>query len=241
MAGGIFVTATSTNVGKTVVSSLLCKKLSISKERVCYYKPVQTGCHHIDGRVVIPDVEFVKEVNKDNYNACYFTTYNFQKPASPHLSSALENTEISLDKIYEDYKKIDNNKSLIITEGAGGLFVPLNKNGALVSDIPKVLNIPVVLISNAGLGAINSVGLSFFYILSNKIKLSSIILLYDGNCPTDIEIDNHSTLKKILKFEAIYLLPSVKNCDTEKKTKGNIDEVLSKYPGIEEIKRWFSE
>lgn len=236
MSKSLFITAISTNIGKTVISAIICKKFKDTGYSVCYYKPIQTGCYQNENKLIAPDIEFIKSVDKD---IKVFSTYLFRNPCSPHLASKLANETIILDKIKNDYQKLKKENEYIVIEGAGGLFVPINENGIFIYNIPKIFNLPVVLVSYAGLGAINQVGLSYYFLVSKKIKVSSIILLFKGDRPDYIEEDNCRILRKILKFENIFLLPEVKNCDTEKGEVGNILDVLEKYPNLNTLRGWF--
>ncbi|HOL58086.1 MAG TPA: dethiobiotin synthase [Spirochaetota bacterium] len=236
MNKSIFITATSTNIGKTVVSAIICNILS-KKVSVCYYKPVQTGCLSRGNELIAPDIEFVKSVNKDIFAT---SSYLFKNASSPHLASKLEERKIYFDIIKKDYEMLKRDYSYIVVEGAGGLFVPLNENNLFIYNIPKRLKIPVILVSKAGLGAINQVCLSYKFLERLRIKIGAIILLFKNKEPDYIEKDNFDILKKILKFKNIFLLPEVKDCDTENSSLGNIFEIIDRYPPFETIEGWFS-
>lgn len=239
MKKGIFLSGTSTEIGKTVVSSILCKILTDSNIKTAYYKPVQTGAVFVNNNLVSTDCRFVERVAGELCST--HTSYLFKKPASPHFASRLEKKEISLNKIISDYNNIKEKNDIIITEGAGGLYVPLNDDGDLIVDIAAKLKLNMILAAPAGLGTINHVSLSYIFAKQKKIKISSVLLLYYKEEPTDIEIENRKVLKKILNIDSIYLIPAVKNVDTEKNIIGNIFESLDKFPDSETIKRWIYE
>jgi len=233
---GIFVTATSTGIGKTVVSAAISYRLS-QDHKICYYKPVQTGGIIKEDKIYSSDCEFVSLVCGNKINV--FSSYLFKYPASPHFSARLEDCTIKKQKIVEDYKSIVDKFDFVVTEGAGGLFVPLNEDGFYIYNIPKTLKIGVVLVANASLGAINFVSLNSFFLKNNKIKLASIILLTEDSKPSQIELENREILKKITKIDNIYLIPQFKNIDTENSLVGNFYENIKNFPDSEEIKRWF--
>src|SRR5690625_3733288 len=57
---GYFVTGTGTDIGKTVVTSLLVEYLNVGHRTYFPYKPIQTGAYEVDGEYVAPDPEVYK-------------------------------------------------------------------------------------------------------------------------------------------------------------------------------------
>jgi dethiobiotin synthetase len=163
------------------------------------------------------------------------------KPASPHFSARLENVCIDLKRIKNNYKNISASNDFVITEGAGGLYVPLNEKGSMMIDIPLKLNINTVLVGYAGLGTINHVGLSCGYAHSKKARISAVILISYENTPTDIELENARILKKILKNENVFIIPAVKGADTEKNITGDLLYKLEYFPDADKILEWINE
>ncbi len=147
MMNTIFVTGIGTNVGKTVASAILCEALEAD-----YWKPVQSGFE--EGT----DAEFLKSLITNKKSVIHPETYKLKLASSPHIAARKEEIKIDLDKIVEEFLKmqssIANRQSSIIIEGAGGLMVPLNEN-EFVIDLIKKLNAKVILLSKNYLGSIN--------------------------------------------------------------------------------------
>ena len=149
----IFVTGTGTDVGKTVASAILCEALEAD-----YWKPVQAG---FDSGT---DEALIRSLITNKKTVVHPETYKLKLASSPHIAARKEGINIELDKIYEDYLKIVDDKSLtknskqknqnLIIEGAGGLMVPLNEN-EFVIDLIKKLDAKVILVSKNYLGSIN--------------------------------------------------------------------------------------
>lgn len=241
MKKGLFVTATSTEVGKTVVSTLICKKLVESKNIVTYYKPVQSGSIIENNTPVSPDCRFIESVVNNKEYLKTHMTYFLNKPASPHYSAKLENVKITKNKILDDYKGLENLNDFVITEGAGGLFVPLDEDNFYMYDLPKLFNINTVLVSTAGLGAINFVSLSSYLLKNKGLNLSAIIMIYYGREPDDIELENVRILKKITGTNSIYLFPAVSNMNTEMNKAGDFFDKEKFFPPLETIIGWINE
>jgi dethiobiotin synthetase len=136
----IFVSGTGTGIGKTFVSAILAESLHAD-----YWKPVQAGY------ATITDSDWVKSVLTNKQSVIHPETYKLKLAASPHIAARQENITISLQKIAAQMPATDNT---LIIEGAGGLMVPLNDR-EFVTDLIKVLDVPVILVSRNTLGSIN--------------------------------------------------------------------------------------
>ena len=106
----LFVTGIGTDVGKTVVSAILCEYY-----RAKYWKPIQTG------KNLGTDNDTLGELVSHSRFACFPESYLFDEPLSPHVAAELENMSIQLSEI-----KLPTEDSNLIIEGAGGLLVPIN-------------------------------------------------------------------------------------------------------------------
>lgn len=133
----IFVTGTDTSVGKTIISAILASGLNAS-----YWKPIQSGM--LDQT----DSDFVREFS--GTKGCVFPeAYRLSQPLSPHASAAYDDVVIDIDTIV-----LPQCQGSLIVEGAGGVFVPLNDR-QFVIDLMKKLALPVLVVSENRLGAIN--------------------------------------------------------------------------------------
>jgi len=137
----LFITGIGTDVGKTLVSAIVCEAL-----RADYWKPVQAGTEKTDS-------EWIRSVTNSRVHA---ESYRLKLPASPHIAAREENKVIDSDRIYRSYKEIEaicTSEHLVI-EGAGGLMVPLNDD-EFVIDLIQKLDAHVILVSKNYLGSIN--------------------------------------------------------------------------------------
>jgi dethiobiotin synthetase len=136
----IFVSGTGTGIGKTFVSAILTEALHAD-----YWKPVQAGY------ATITDSDWVRNIITNKKSVVHPEAYKLKLAASPHIGARQENITISLQKIADHLPPGDND---LIIEGAGGLMVPLNDH-EFVTDLIKLLDVPVVLVSRNTLGSIN--------------------------------------------------------------------------------------
>lgn len=138
----IFITGIGTGVGKTVVSAIVTQALNAN-----YWKPIQAGVE--EGT----DYDIVESLVSNPYTKIYKPVYEFQLPASPHIAAKKENTYIDMELLKQNFLFTDSSTPLVI-EGAGGLFVPINKT-QFVIDIIKAFDAKVLIVSQNYLGSIN--------------------------------------------------------------------------------------
>lgn len=211
MIKGFFISGTGTNVGKTIISSVLVKKLGAD-----YFKPIQCGKNsssETDSDVVkklCPKVKIFTE------------SYFFIKPESPNIASQKENKKVELKELLKIRKEKTNNK--IIIEGAGGLQVPINDN-YLMSDVAKKFNLPLILVAKTSLGTINHTLMSIQVIKEKKINFCGIVFIGNNREKTikTIKLFGERILKN--KIKIIGIVPKVKKIT--RKSIDNFTKLLS--------------
>ncbi len=156
----IFVTSIDTNIGKTIVSSVLCSALNYS-----YWKPIQ--CGDLDQS----DSHKVKQLSP--LTQIFPEAYRLQLPMSPHEAAREENVEILLKKIHLPKKK------QLIIEGAGGVMVPLNYKGDLMIDMAKKFNPRIIVVFKNYLGSINHTILTIQQLKSYGLCILGSIVIGD--------------------------------------------------------------
>lgn len=175
MSKGLFISATGTDVGKTYVTALLVKKMRQSGLNAGYYKGALSGADCIQNS----DAGFVNRVAQIGQNENTLLSYLYKNAVSPHLAAKLEGNPVEKSTIIRDYEKVKEMYDYVTVEGSGGIVCPIrydNKAKYFLEDIIKWLNLPVLLIADAGLGTINSVVLTKEYMENHGLKLQGIIL-----------------------------------------------------------------
>ncbi len=170
-----FITATNTDVGKTKASEIFLKKLASQGKNVGYFKPIETGVIDtpMDGSSML---KLAKQLNPDfKVNIDDIVPFQFKLPASPFVASGGKNININIIK--EKVKYLHKFCDTLIIEGAGGLFVPINKDYFMI-DLIKEFECQTILISPSSLGSINDTLLSQMALKHNDIKYDWYINLY---------------------------------------------------------------
>ncbi|KAJ3333776.1 hypothetical protein HDU91_002849, partial [Kappamyces sp. JEL0680] len=207
------VAGANTNIGKTVVSALLC---SGAKEhcQVHYIKPVQTG-YPTDS-----DAAFVAAMAKVTTN----TLFSFSEPVSPHLAETMDIEKRlvasrvgdstlqkrTLDAIKEMTSSPD--PKMVFVETAGGVNSPV-MSGSLQSDVYRPLRLPVILVGDANLGGISTTLASY-----DSLKLRGydipFIVMFDNP-----QYSNHTLLQQQLGDQVkIHVVPPPPQQNPDKAT-----------------------
>jgi dethiobiotin synthetase len=183
----VFVTGTDTNVGKTMVSAILCKGLGAG-----YWKPIQSGLQ------APTDSEFMTQVAGIEPVRIYPEAYRLRQPLSPHASALADRVDISLDEIrLPEYLQ----KHLIV-EGAGGVLVPLNRRELMI-DLMVSLNLPVLVVARSGLGTINHTLLTLAKIREYGLPVVGVVMNGPRNDANAQAVSDYGGVNVIAQVEPI--------------------------------------
>ncbi len=134
----IVVTATGTDIGKTVFAAALTAALD-----GCYWKPVQAGTD--DGT----DRERVARLSGVPDDRLLPEAYNLTTPCSPHRAAEIDGVTIDTDHLAPPAC----DRPLVI-EGAGGVLVPFTRT-VTFADLIARWRLPAVLVASTTLGTIS--------------------------------------------------------------------------------------
>jgi len=156
---GVFVTGTDTEVGKTRVSLALMQSMQQQGHRVLGMKPVAAGCELTSAGLVNEDALLLMRQSSIDCAYEYVNPYAFEPPIAPHIAAAQVGEAIQLERIEQSYDALAEQADWVVVEGVGGWAVPLSDTTS-VADIPRYLQLPVVLVVGLRLGCINHALLS---------------------------------------------------------------------------------
>ncbi|HEX3736609.1 MAG TPA: dethiobiotin synthase [Solirubrobacterales bacterium] len=199
---GLFVTATGTEVGKTVVAAVLARTLADEGKRVAVFKPTLTGMDEFpsydeataaESAADLPDQAVLRVAARSSQSDDEIVPYRFDPPMSPHLAAGLAGEEIDPEQVMRAARAAADGVDAIVCEGVGGLLVPLSPSWT-VRSFAVELGYPVVVVSPPGLGAINHALLTVESARSVGLEVAAIVLNPWPEDPTQIEADNRETI-----------------------------------------------
>lgn len=176
----IMVAGIGTDVGKTIVSTILATLLNGD-----YWKPIQCGDEDNS------DTVRVKRWLDTTLHTIHPPAYSLKAPLSPHHAARLENTLIRLDSI-----TLPQTTRPLIIEGVGGIFVPLTPKISSL-DLFKSWDCQWVIVSKHYLGSINHTLLTLEVL--KKLCLPILGIIFNGE-------HNHDSESAILEISQVPVL-----------------------------------
>ncbi|MFR8744338.1 MAG: dethiobiotin synthase [Peptoniphilus sp.] len=214
MSKNIFVTGTGTEIGKTYVAGLLVKKLHDAGEKSAYYKAAMSGNERDqEGKLIPGDAKFVKEfsgIDQDLEEMCH---YVYEHAYSPHLAAQIEGNPIDLDYAIEKFEDLKDKYDYITLEGSGGILCPLrfDDEEIYLEDFVKKAKLSSIIVADAGLGTINNLVLTAFYMKEKGMKVKGII--FNNFIPGDVLQEDN--IKMCEYMSGLKVLACVKKGDKD--------------------------
>ena len=189
----LFVTGTGTDVGKTYVTGLIVKKLVESGRKAGYYKAALSGAEPDEKGILQPgDVLQVKKMAGLSVPAGDMVSYVYREAVSPHLAAKWNGMPLDLEKVERDFLRAKDRCDYLTMEGSGGILCPLRwdtEAHILLVDLVEKLGIPVLVVADAGLGAINGTVLTVEHLQRKQIPVQGVF--FNNSHPGDpMEEDN---------------------------------------------------
>jgi dethiobiotin synthetase len=201
---GLFVTATDTDVGKTVVASAIAATLAARGDRVAVFKPAVTGLDEPTGAP--PDHELLRASAHSCQRAEEVAPYRFGPPLSPHLAAELAGARIEPARLRAAAADAAAAADVIIVEGVGGLLVPLTPN-YLVRDFAHDLDLPLLIVARPGLGTINHTLLTLESARATGLDVAAVLFTRWPDEPGTPELSNRRTVAALGDVEVATLGP----------------------------------
>ncbi len=192
---GVFITGTDTNVGKTYIGAALARTLTNKGLEVVPRKPIESGCELVDGELVPADAHKLKEAAGYKGSLSEVCPYRFEPPISPVRAAHLANKVLTTEQLVKNCMEGSEN-GFVLVEGAGGFYSPLSENG-LNADLATALQLPVLLVAEDVLGALNQVLLNVEAIKVRGLKLVGVAL-NQRHADVDARMDNAADLRTML-------------------------------------------
>jgi dethiobiotin synthetase len=165
-----FVTGTDTSCGKTVAAAAIMRALRRTGERVVGMKPVATGARETGDGLRNDDAlclmsEATCDIAYEDVNP-----YVFVRPVAPHIAAAAAGIRIDFARIDQGLTACQLAADVVVVEGVGGWMVPLGPDTWL-TDLVRMLALPVVLVVGLKLGCINHTMLTVRRLDSDRVPL----------------------------------------------------------------------
>jgi dethiobiotin synthetase len=209
MEQGYFITGTDTDVGKTWTTIALMRYFKSQGKTVIGMKPVAAGCFNQNGQLKNEDALLIQENASLLIAYDLINPYAYALPISPHIAGI--HNPVKLVKVLEGFAFLKDKAEIVLVEGAGGWYTPLNEHEN-ISDLAKALALPVILIVGIKLGCINHAKLSWEAIQDSDLPCAGWVAVCID--PTLQKLDETiSTLKAALNTPLLGVMPYMDKAD----------------------------
>jgi|WetSurMetagenome_2_1015567.scaffolds.fasta_scaffold09346_2 dethiobiotin synthetase len=233
MSKGIFVTATDTGVGKTVVSAAIIRALKLSGVNAGCMKPIETGLVREAGKLVSADGALLRQAAEMDDPIELVTPQRFETPLAPYIASTREGMSVNLESVFNAYERLSRKYEFIVVEGVGGVMVPLlRRTGAdsgyyYVIDLIKDLKLDAVVVARPLLGTINHTLLTVSRLLDEGITVAGVIISHTmppmGSVAEETNIQAVNALCPVSVIAELPYIGEVTIANIDTKLRGCID------------------
>ena len=173
----VFITATGTDIGKTLVTAGLIRHIRGSGGAIAAVKPIVSGFdpdawQESDPAVLLAALgrpATLAEVER-------ISPWRFKAPLSPHMASRREGRTIAFRDVVEFCRKTAAaQRGLLLIEGVGGIMVPLDDRRTVL-DLMSVLRIPAVLVAGSYVGTISHTLTALEVMARRNLNIAAVVV-----------------------------------------------------------------
>jgi len=184
---GLFVTATDTGVGKTLLTCALAAALGRRRWRVSAVKPFASGCRRVAGpdgeHLVSPDAEALAAFVQHRPPLEVLAPIRYAAPLAPAAAeeedaAAANETTPAFAPLTAAVARLSAGADCLLVEGIGGVRVPLSARdpGCTVVELIQAFGYPVLLVARSTLGTLNHTALSVEVLRAAGCRIAGVLL-----------------------------------------------------------------
>ena len=182
---GVFVTATDTEVGKTVIAGAIVKSLNADGVRTEVFKPAASGCRRDREQLISEDAEFLAACADSKRPLHEITPLRYAAALAPNVAAPRAGRTVAIEHMLDPYRRLPGNCDAVVVEGVGGLLCPISDD-LWVVHLAVMLALPIVIVARPDLGTINHTLLTIQAARSAGLRVAGVII-------NRYQIDPHKT------------------------------------------------
>jgi dethiobiotin synthase len=194
----LVVSGTGTGVGKTVVTAAVAALALQRGSRVAVVKAAQTGA----GPGEPGDLDDIARLCGPGRELTLAEGSRFPDPLSPAAAARVAGqAPVDLGQLAIQIAALEAEHQLVVVEGAGGLLVRFDEEGATVAGLAAACNAEVLIVTSAGLGALNATALTLEALAHRGLRLAGLVI---GSWPAEPDLASASN---VADFEMLAARP----------------------------------
>ena len=234
---GVFITATDTEVGKTVITGAIAAALNGRGINVGVMKPVASGgVANGAGKLIAEDATFLMQAAGIEEGERELVNSLCLAPAlTPAVAAAVSGVTVDIQAFINSYQKLQEIHHSIVVEGVGGIVAPLWQE-YLVADLMAEFALPVIVVARPNLGTINHTVLTVEYGRSRGLDIAGIII--NGWNQDEVGILEKSNEEYITRLTGLPILGKFPYADSISVPEGKtseLDRLAEEFLHMDEI------
>ncbi len=208
MAKAFFITGTDTEVGKTTIAAGLLAAANRRGLKTAAIKPIASGCERTPEGLRNADALLLQRTMSLPLAYDEINPFALEPAIAPHLAAERAGVRINAMQLAGICRGVLAQRAdLTLIEGAGGWRVPLNAR-ELLSQLPKTLGLPVIMVVGMRLGCINHALLTAEAIARDGLYLAGWVA---NSCSADMAYlaENIATVKGYLRAPCLGEVPFI--------------------------------
>jgi dethiobiotin synthetase len=204
---GLFVTATDTEVGKTVISGAIANYFLRQGARVAVSKPVATGCVHRREGWVSEDAEFLASCADARFPLDIICPQRYREPLAPAVAADRAKQPLDWSAIDRSLTLMTRDSDVIVVEGIGGILVPIDHQYTTL-DIARWLRLQAVVVARPNLGTINHTLMTLEMLRRAGVTIAGVVInRYPAESASVAEETNPRYIEKFGKVPTLAIVP----------------------------------
>lgn len=174
---GLFITATDTEVGKTVITGAIAAAFQAQGLKVAVMKPVASGgVYSRDGQLISDDADFLMAAARLPESERHLVNpVCLEGALTPAVAAKTAGKVIDIPRIMSAYRQLADSYDVVLVEGVGGIMAPVWEE-YLVADLMADLGLPAIVVTRPNLGTINHTALTVAYARQRKLPIAGVIV-----------------------------------------------------------------
>jgi dethiobiotin synthetase len=208
---GIFITGTSTGVGKTMVAAGLAWALRKRRIDVGVMKPFATANRVFSKQYRSQDAAILAKASQVNDADSELNPFFYSIAGSPLVASQLRHEPpVSIQRALQTLQNLCRKHDFLIAEGIGGIMVPLTQKESVASFVRRT-QLPLLIVSTSKLGTINHTLLTVMACREFGLNIRGIIMNKMSKKPDMVEQKTVEVIEMLTDMKVLAVLPASKS------------------------------
>jgi dethiobiotin synthetase len=208
---GIFITGTSTGVGKTMVAAGLAWALRKRRIDVGVMKPFATANRVFSKKYRSQDAAILAKASQVNDADSELNPFFYSIAGSPLVASQLRHEpQVSIRRALQTLQNLGKKHDFLIAEGIGGIMVPLTQKESVASFVKRA-QLPLLIVSTSKLGTLNHTLLTVMACREFGLNIRGIIMNKMSKKPGMVEQKTVEVIEMLTDMKVLAVLPASKS------------------------------